>query len=76
MKKIVLGILLLLSVTITLRAQTAKGTRYIGGTIGLTYHKVRGSYEPDTKNLSFSLAPQYSRVFGDEWVAGGYVGYI
>ncbi len=76
MKKIVSGILLLLSVTITLRAQTAKGTRYIGGAMGLMYNKVRGSYEPDTKNLFFSLAPQYSRFFADEWEAGGYLGYI
>lgn len=76
MKKIISGILLLISVTITVKAQTAKGTRYVGGTMGLTYHKVRGSYEPDTKKLSFSLAPQYSRFFADEWEAGGHLGYI
>ncbi len=59
---------LVLILTLVFGVLTANAQFFVGGQCGLTYDR-------DTKNTNFSLAPELGYAFNDTWTVGGTIGY-
>lgn len=74
MKKIIVAITVLSISTLTLQAQTEKGTTFIGGNFGINSNNTSKNTENESKNYSYSFSPKAGYFISDNFALGANLG--
>ncbi|ALL07687.1 hypothetical protein AQ505_20645 [Pedobacter sp. PACM 27299] len=76
MKKIIVTIAALSISTLTLQAQTEKGTKFIGGNFGFNSNNNSRNSENVSKNSSYSFNPKAGYFISNNFVLGANLGIV
>jgi hypothetical protein len=70
MKKVLLSLLVLFTITLT-QAQIKKGAHFLGGSLGIYFEKTPRDTATDLVSNNFSFTPAYGRAIKDNLIFGG-----